>query len=180
VSLLSPVATIVGVVAAFFFGRLQGRIQSRYTKSAEIVTELRRCVLEIQSELEALANAASSPERPKKANSIVNKVSSFGFYYETHEPWLTRKLRDKATPIVHELYAQTYGLLRDEGPQDAASTLQFVANLRRIKNSNLQQLLDDFTEETERLLGTAPPWWRRCKSKQLPPPAWLYWPFLLR
>lgn len=174
--MLSPLATIVGVVAAFFFGRLQGRSQSRYTKSAEIVTELRRCVLKIQSELEALPDSASSPERPQKSTALVKMVSNFGFYYETHEPWLTRGLRDKAAPIVQELYGQTHNLVRDEGPQDAASTLQFVGNLRLIDNAKLQQLLDDFTEETERLLGTAPPWGRRRKPGQLPPPAWFYWP----
>jgi hypothetical protein len=49
VDLLSPVVPLVGIVIAFLFGQVQGRSQARYVRTAEILIELRRHMLEIEA-----------------------------------------------------------------------------------------------------------------------------------
>lgn len=46
--LVGPLATLIAVVLAYALGRMQDRSQTRFNKSTEIVTDLRRQILSLK------------------------------------------------------------------------------------------------------------------------------------
>ena len=64
--------------------------------------------------------------------------------------------------MMDELKNVTYPLLNDEGMNDTASSLAFDEAVKRADDEeNIKTLLDDLSEEVERIAGTAQPWMRR-------------------
>lgn len=142
--LLGPAATLVGIVVAFLLGRVQGRSQTRYVKSAEILTELRRIVLEIEMYL------VHYPEEPDEGKVILGeKIKDHELelvrYLQTYALWLPRPTRDKVDAVLREF-------MRAYTDADSLDAKELTERLRA--------LMSELAVETERLLGTGPPWWK--------------------
>jgi hypothetical protein len=85
---LSPVAILCAVVFTYLLGRVQGRAQTRYLKSAEHITELRKLLLDVRWAFEVLPDfeEESDEEIAGTAALVGDRVIKLIDYHETYRP----------------------------------------------------------------------------------------------
>jgi hypothetical protein len=85
---LTPIATLYGVLVGFFLTKVQGRSQTRYVKSAEYITKLRRFLLNVRWAFEVLHEYEheSADEIGETADEVGDRVIKLVSYYETYSP----------------------------------------------------------------------------------------------
>jgi hypothetical protein len=171
---LNPMVTLVGVVIAFLFGQVQGRSQARYVRSAEVLIELRRLVLEIEACATSLPEFEHSEEGSAKIlEEMFKREAELVRYVETHELWLSRPVRDKVGSVMAQviLFAnrgvprERLGLPEPQKPLRLPEPLEAEAAELALEEQ-LHSLVIELAVETERLLEQFSkrmvPWLRRA------------------
>lgn len=151
IDLLGPVSTLAGIVVAFLFGRVQGRTQTRYVKAAEILTELRRLVLEIEMHALQIPKETTEEDKAVLLEAMFEEQVALMRHLETHALWLPRPVRDRVDSVLRE-FTRTADSQR---PDDVGENFD-AEDL----DTRLRSLFVELAVETERLLGTGPPWWK--------------------
>ena len=159
---LSPVAILGAVVFTFLLGRIQGRAQTRYIKSAEYITQLRKLLLELRWNFEVLPEfeQETDDEIAVTAEVLGERVIKLVKYYETYKPWLPRRTKDRLEPgLILTIYEMGLPLMREED-EPPVSREEFIKLLAPLKDIDFVGLADKLDKEVEHLVGTLP-WWQR-------------------
>ena len=162
---LSPVATLCGVVVGFFLAKVQGRSQTRYVKSAEYITRLRKLLLDVRWAFQVLPEYEheSDDEIGETAALVGERVMKLVSYYETYVPWLPQRTRDSLEQgLILTVFELGLPFIREEG-EPLMSREKFNRLLEQLKNTNFVALADELDNEVEYLVGTLP--WRQRFSR---------------
>jgi hypothetical protein len=164
---LSPVATLCGVVVGFFLAKVQGRSQTRYVKSAEYITRLRKLLLDVRWAFEVLPEYEheSDDEIGETAALVGERVMKLVSFYETYVPWLPQRTRDSLEQgLILTVFELGLPFVREED-EPLMSREKFNRLLEQLKNTNFVALADELDNEVEHLVGTLP--WRQRFSRVL-------------
>jgi hypothetical protein len=162
---LSPVATLCGVVVGFFLAKVQGRSQTRYVKSAEYITRLRKLLLDVRWAFEVLPEYEheSDDEIGETAALVGERVMKLVSFYETYVPWLPQRTRDSLEQgLILTVFELGLPFIREED-EPLMSREKFNRLLEQLKNTNFVALADELDNEVEHLVGTLP--WRQRFSR---------------
>ncbi len=161
--LVGPLATLIAVVLAYALGRRQGRSQTRFNKSAEIVTDLRRQILSLKWHYRRWVKDPSD----ETSYEVVAVLHGLVEAYKAGLPWLEPRTVEKLEPLISTLRYEGlyhYGILKT-----ASEEVQHIRNeasdgLRKWVENDLDPLVDDLEDEARRLIGTKRAWDRYRSS----------------
>jgi len=142
VSFLSPVAILAAVVFTYLLGRVQGRAQTRYIKSAEYLTQVRKLLLDLRWAFETLPEFVqeNDDEIAEAADDIGRRWMRLVSYYETYEPWLPRRTTDSLEPgLILAVYERGLPLIREED-EPPLSREELIEQLEQIKKTDFDSL----------------------------------------
>jgi hypothetical protein len=165
--LVSPLATLIAVVLAYIFGRSQGRSQTRYEKSGEIVTDLRRRILSLKWHYRRWVNEPSD----ETSHEVVGVLYELVRAYEEGMPWLEPHTIEKLQPLISAMRYEGlyhYGILKTAGEEVQRIRDEATAGLRKWVENDLDPLVDDLESEVRRLIGTKRVWDRYRRSGREP------------
>lgn len=163
-SLLTPIVSAVGIIAAYFFGRRQGKAQTRHEKSVEAVVQALRIVRLLQEDFGvwALYEKRDALELDY-AGKISDQLHELQQLIYDSSPWFEPTTEDRMDSVykASRRYYQEHTDALKSGDAD------------RIKKSGkqLSEWLDDrmvlmvnaLEDESRRLIGTKRHWrytWR--------------------
>jgi hypothetical protein len=90
--LLSPLATLLAVLLAYFFGRRQTIYERLYTERAEIIAELFKRFEDVDQLIFSLIKPyemGSEPSKKEKANLATQGFNDLQSYYRRNSVWLS-------------------------------------------------------------------------------------------
>ena len=92
--LLSPLATVLAVVLAYFLGKRQTINERLYTQRAEVIAELFKRFEDLDQRVSSLVSPFGTTEDPGKreeAKLVVESFNNLQNYYRSNSIWLPRK-----------------------------------------------------------------------------------------
>lgn len=162
--LVAAISLVGGGVLGYFFGLRRGKKLLRHERAAEVLIRWRLGIHEILSEMAELRAYKNSAGRDKFSRNVTRQMYELRMYGLDNESWLDESVRRKAWHLTDRVKEVTALLLLDVGIDDTTSSFAFNEAMKRAddEEESIKMLLDDFSKEIERLVGTSQrPWWRR-------------------
>ncbi len=161
--LIGPFATLIAVVLAYALGRAQGRSQTRFDKSAEMVTDLRGQILSLKWYYRRWVKDPSDETSFEVMRALKTLVEG----YKTGLPWFEPRTAEKLEPLISAMRYEGlyhYGILMTAGQEVQHIRDKATEELRKWVERDLDPLVDDLEDEVRRLIGTRKAWERYRKS----------------
>ena len=163
--LLTPGVSLLGIVAAYFLGRQQGKAQTRHDKSVSVAVEVLRKALNVAQDLKFWADSA--PYDGLDAKAFNDAAYDLKTYFLANAPWLEPETIRKIDPIVERfedvavevaLYKSARRRAKEEKDVEEVEhkTQDLAAQVKAWFEDEADQLLEELKKESRRLIGTKP------------------------
>jgi len=125
---LGPVATVLAVVLAYYFGRRQTEYQRLYERRAEVIAGLFERYARMDQRYQSLGDATSQEEWDTTTTLVAESFEQLRQYHFANSIWLSRSTSRRLSSFT-ERYEEGFRALQNRALQDPSSIFQDDAKI---------------------------------------------------